>query len=242
MQLDAYRRHTTVLSCAVLAAMCCAFAADPPKQDSKPDADLAPIDFKLPTPYFGSTPLVYNGPHFEVPDFAPRKPFLAPKGAANIARNKPVIGSALKTTYGTLGLIVDGEKGYEQEHVVELPGGTQWIQIDLGQESEIYAVLVWHFHAMDRVYFDVIVRTADDADFAKNVRTLYNNDYDNTSGLGAGTDKEYVEDYRGRLINAMQDGKGTLCRYVRLYSKGNTSDDANHYIEVEVWGKPTASK
>jgi hypothetical protein len=26
-------------------------------------------------------------------------------------------------------------------------------------------------------------------------------------------------------------------RYVRLYSNGNTANTANHYIEVEVWGK-----
>jgi hypothetical protein len=27
-------------------------------------------------------------------------------------------------------------------------------------------------------------------------------------------------------------------RYVRLYSQGNTSDELNHYIEVEVYGRP----
>ena len=26
--------------------------------------------------------------------------------------------------------------------------------------------------------------------------------------------------------------------YVRLYSNGNTTDKLNHYIEVEVFGKP----
>ena len=26
-------------------------------------------------------------------------------------------------------------------------------------------------------------------------------------------------------------------RYVRLYSNGNTSNDTNHYIEVEVYGR-----
>ena len=63
--------------------------------------------------------------------------------------------------------------------------------------------------------------------------TVFNNDYDNSSGLGVGTDKEYLESHEGKLM----DGKGAKGRYVRLYSNGNTSNDANHYIEVEVYGK-----
>ena len=43
----------------------------------------------------------------------------------------------------------------------------------------------------------------------------------------------YLEKNEGKLI----DAKGTRGRYVRLYSNGNTSDDMNHYIEVEVYGK-----
>jgi hypothetical protein len=33
------------------------------------------------------------------------------------------------------------------------------------------------------------------------------------------------------------DAKGAKGRYVRLHSQGNTSNDSNHYIEVEVHGK-----
>ena len=40
----------------------------------------------------------------------------------------------------------------------------------------------------------------------------------------------------GKLI----DAKGVKGRYVRLYSKGNTTNKLNHYIEVEVFGKPAA--
>ena len=35
------------------------------------------------------------------------------------------------------------------------------------------------------------------------------------------------------------DAKGFQGRYVRCYSKGNTNNDLNHYIEVEVYGKPS---
>lgn len=34
------------------------------------------------------------------------------------------------------------------------------------------------------------------------------------------------------------DAKGATARYVRLYSNGNSTNSGNHYIEVEVYGKP----
>jgi hypothetical protein len=92
---------------------------------------------------------------------------------------------------------------------------------------------MWHFHGEARVYRDVVVQVADDADFIKGVRTIFNNDRDNSSGLGLGKDREFFESAEGKLVNM----KGVKARYVRLYSKGNTSDDQNHYTEVEVYGK-----
>jgi len=206
------------------------------------EPEMAPLDIKLPPPNFGGTPLLYESEHLEPLDLAPRKPFSAPKGAAILSFGKTVTSSSPDPVNGKLSMVTDGEKGHENEYLVELASGTQWVQIDLGQSSELYALIVWHFHAADRVYFDFVVRTADDPEFTKNVQTLYNNDYDNSSGLGIGQDKEYVEDYKGRLVNAMKDGKPATGRYIRLYSRGNTSDDANHYVEVEVWGKPVDGK
>ena len=116
----------------------------------------------------------------------------------------------------------------------ELGPGLQWIQIDLKEKAEIFAVVMWHYHAEPRVYRDVVVQVADDPDFITNVRTVFNNDHDNSAGLGLGKDLEYFESDEGTLV----DGKGEKARYVRLYSKGNTSDAQNHYIEVEVYGKP----
>ena len=72
------------------------------------------------------------------------------------------------------------------------------------------------------------------ASFTSDVRTLFNNDIDNGSGRGVGTDKLYVETYEGKLI----DAKGAKARYVRLYSRGNNRNDYNHYLEVEVYGRP----
>jgi cytochrome c peroxidase len=86
---------------------------------------------------------------------------------------------------------------------------------------------------MAKVYHDVIVRVADDPDFIENVRTVFNNDSDNSSGLGFGTNREYVETYEGKLINA----KGVKARYVRFYSKGSTESALNEYTEIEVYGR-----
>jgi hypothetical protein len=110
------------------------------------------------------------------------------------------------------------------------------VQIDLQKEADIYAVMMWHFHSQKRVYFDVVVQVSDDPKFEKGVTTIYNNDANNELGLGAGKDRPYIETYQGKLIDA-GDVKG---RYVRLYSKGNTTNKLNHYIEVEVFGKPAA--
>ena len=47
-------------------------------------------------------------------------------------------------------------------------------------------------------------------------------------------DKGYVETHEGKLINC----RGVRARHVRLFSNGNSSDDGNHYTEVEVYGQP----
>jgi len=119
---------------------------------------------------------------------------------------------------------------------VELGPGKQWVQIDLGAEATLSAVIVWHFHQQARVYLDVVVQVSDDPEFKKDVTTIFNNDANNDLGFGAGKDYAYIETYEGRLM----DAKGVKARYVRLYSNGNTTNKLNHYIEVEVFGKPAA--
>jgi hypothetical protein len=130
-------------------------------------------------------------------------------------------------------MITDGDKEAADGSFVELAPFLQHVTIDLEAPHEIYAVVIWHYHKLPRAYLDVIVQVADDPDFTTNVKTLFNNDIDNSAGLGAGTDLHYIETNKGELI----DAKGTEARYVRLYSNGNSTDDLNHYAEVEVYGK-----
>jgi hypothetical protein len=197
------------------------------------DGKLVPLKIKLPRPAFKGTPTnVPAGTNLEPPRKGPRPPFLAPPGTKNVALGKPVTASDREPIIGTVKLVTDGDNEAKEGSYVELGPGTQWVQIDLKQKYAIHAILLWHFHMSARVYHDVVVRVADDPDFIENVRTVFNNDHDNSSGLGVGNDKEYWETYEGKLI----DARGVVARYVRLYSRGNTADDQNHYTEVEVFG------
>jgi hypothetical protein len=195
---------------------------------------LVPIPIVLPQPMFEGTPQNMKVPNLEKPRYKARDPFLAPAGVVNVARRKKVVSSDMAPVMGDMGMITDGDRTAEEGSEVELGPGRQWVTVDLGAMHEIYAVLFWHFHRTPRVYFDVVVQIADDQAFTRNVRTVFNNDHDNTSGLGAGKDMNYVETSEGRLV----DAKGSLARYVRLYSNGNSANELNHYIEVEVFGRP----
>jgi hypothetical protein len=197
--------------------------------------DLAPLDLKLPIPAFIGTPTdIPPSPHLEPPSDKPRPPFMAPKGVKNLALGKKVTSSDKNPISGTLDLVTDGDKESTDTSFLELHRKLQWVQIDLEEPAAIYAVVIWHAHNTAQVYRDVVVQVADDADFTQNVRALYNNDYDNSAGLGVGNDKEYFENYEGRLI----DAKGAKGRYVRLYSNGSTYSALNRYTEVEVYGLP----
>jgi hypothetical protein len=199
------------------------------------DADLAPLEIKLPIPAFMGTPTdIPPSEHIEKPSDKPRPPFLAPKGARNVSVKKKVTLSDANPINGSAELVTDGNREAGDENVLEMRRRLQWVQVDLEKAHKIYAVLVWHAHDTPQIVHDVIVQVADDPDFTKNVRTLYNNDYDNSAGLGVGKDKEYFENYEGRLI----DGKGEAGRYVRLYSQGSTYTALNRYTEVEVYGLP----
>jgi hypothetical protein len=198
--------------------------------------DQVPLKTDLPKPLFVGTPVPIKVPNLE-PEMKGKRPdFMVPLGTTNLALGKKVTSSAGDPIIGTLDLITDGDKEGDEGSWVELDPGKQWVQIDLEKEANIYAVIVWHFHSQARVYFDVVVQVSDDPKFEKDVTTIFNADTNNELGLGAGKDPAYIETYQGKLI----DAKGVKGRYVRLYSKGNTTSKMNHYIEVEVFGKPAA--
>ncbi len=191
-----------------------------------------PLKTQIPPELIEGTPKPMDVPNLvQAPSKTPE--FLVPAGTELLSKGKKVTSSDANPIIGSLDLITDGDKEAGEGYFVELQEGTQWVQIDLEKSAVISAIWLWHFHSQKRAYNDVVIQVSDDAEFKTGVTTLYNNDYDDSSKLGKGADGPYVESRFGLIA----DGKSSKGRYVRLYSKGNTSNDMNHYIEVEVFGK-----
>ncbi len=200
-------------------------------------AKMVPLNIELPKPMFVGTPQDIKVENLEKPLGKPRPPFLAPEGTVLLSRGKPVSASDEEPIIGDIDYITDGDKEAADGSYVELAPLVQHVTVDLEKQCEIYVIVVWHYHKQPRVYNDVVVQLANDKDFVTDVKTVFNNDLDNSAGLGIGTNMHYVETSEGRLIDLLSQGS-PKARYVRLYSNGNTSNDLNHYIEVEVYGKP----
>ena len=198
------------------------------------DAGKEILKIALPKPMFVGTPKNIRTPNLETITGKPRGPFMVPAGTTLLSLGKPAVSSDKEPVIGEIAFVTDGKKSGEDGYYVELGPMLQWVQIDLGRSQELQAIVAWHYHSQARVYRDVIVQVSDDKDFISGVTTVFNNDHDNTAGLGAGKDKEYIETFDGKLF----DPKGVKARYVRLTSGGNTSNDMNHYVEVEVYGLP----
>jgi hypothetical protein len=219
-------KKTVIMLILLLTASGIALPQQPPDKEE--------LKLQLPKPMFIGTPSNIKSPNLEVATGKPRGPFYVPKGTKLLSRNRPVTSSDMQPVIGELSFVTDGEKSGADGNFVELGPGKQWVQIDLGSPYALQAIIVWHYHSQARVYRDVIVQVGNDKDFLKGVTTIFNNDHENSSGMGIGKDKEYVETNDGRLF----EPKGAIGRYVRLYSSGNTANDLNHYVEVEVFGTP----
>ena len=226
-----YSKWRCFLTSTILTA---AFAAGIPVNAA--DTEMAPLPLKLPLPTLKGTPEdLPKGANIEVLTDKPRPVFLAPKGARNVALNKKVTASDRNPITGEISQITDGDKEAFDDQVVEMRKGVQWVQVDLGEVCDIYAVVVWHDHRLIQVFRSVVVQAADDPDFIENVTVLFNNDTENAAGLGIGFDKQYFETLQGKLIPV----KNSLrTRYLRFYSRGSNSSALNCYQEIEVYGQP----
>jgi hypothetical protein len=227
-----------LLGLAVVAPLFASAAAEAGK-DAAPasSGDLVPLIIKLPAPAFKGTPKDVQLSSFVEPlSDKPRPPMMVPPGLKNIAPGAKITCSDKNAMPDALAKLTDGDKEAGEQSIIYLRKGTQWVQMDFGSPQQIFAVVIWHAHNTAKVYHAVVVQVADDPDSIQNVRTIYNNDQENKSGLGVGTDREYFETHEGRLI----DGKGVKARYIRFYSKGSTESALNEYTEIEVYGRPAS--
>lgn len=145
---------------------------------------------------------------------------------------------AVTTQYsGTkLGCTTDGFMESNQ-YANLIHGGLDWIQVDLSQSQDINQVKLWHYFTGGLTYHDVIVQVSDSPTFSSGVTTVYNNDTDNSAGLGIGADAEYLETSSGKSIVFPT----VNARYIRLWSNGNNVNTLNHYVEVEAYNNPNLS-
>lgn len=189
---------------------------------------------ELPAPTLKGTPeQLPEGPNIEPNSDKPRPALLVPKGVKNVGLNKPVTTS-VKPFTGEVEQLTDGKKEAMDFDTVEMKKGVQWIQVDLGVPFNIYAIAIWHDHRYIQVIHDVILQVSDDPEFKTGVTTVYNNDTDNTAGLGIGADREYFERQFGRAF----DAKGVKARYVRSSSKGSNLSALNCWQEIEIYALP----
>jgi hypothetical protein len=197
-------------------------------------ADTEPLKLTLPAHTLKGTPEdLPIGPNVEPPSDKPPTPVQVPKGVVNVAAGKTVT-SSVAPFLGDLKQITDGKKEAFDDDAVEFKKGVQWVQVDLGQPYAIHAVAMWHDHRYVQAMRDVIVQLSDDPEFKKDVTTIYNNDSDNSAGLGVGTDREYFELQWGRIALA----KGVKARYVRGYTRGGSLSALNCWQELEVYALP----
>jgi len=190
------------------------------------------LALELPKPMFVGTPKNIVSVNLDPNTGKKREPFMVPAGTRLLSQGAPVTASDMQPIIGEVEMITDGDKEGADGSFVEFGPGVQWVQIDLGEPREINAVVFWHYHSQARLYHDVIVRASNEPDCI-NYTELFNNDHDNSARLGVGRDYDYIETNEGKLV----DDRGVKARYVRLYSNGNTSNDMNHMIEVEIFGR-----
>ncbi|MBT3277808.1 MAG: hypothetical protein HN909_04160 [Phycisphaerales bacterium] len=197
---------------------------------------MAALDVTLPKQRIDGTPQPPKGePNMETskPKGYTRPAFYVPTGTINLAKGKTVTVSE-EPMVGEISQIVDGEAESTDETTLDLDSGPAWVVVDLGKECEIFAILMWHRHSNIYVFRDVIIEVSNDMDFL-DATVLFNNDHDGSLGKGyeKGHDKQYIETYEGKLV----DAKGTKGRYVRFWSNGNHYDGSNYWIEAMVFGR-----
>lgn len=167
-----------------------------------------------------------------------RPEFMVPPGTRNLARGRPVTSSTVdEPIIGELSRVTDGVKRSEDTDYVELDAGLQWVQIDLGMRARVHAIAIWHYYKAPVIYNDVIVQVAGDPGFERGVVTLFNNDHDDSSGLGRGTDTAYLARWWGEVVDARgEDREGTPARHVRVYTGSGMGGEAARFVEVAVYG------
>lgn len=151
-----------------------------------------------------------------------------PSGYKNLAFDKEVLSSDEDPIIGDLSMLTDGD--LDPHEYLQLKPNKQWIQIDLEKQYSIYVINIW-FKRWE-IMKDVIVQISNDIAFKKDVKTIFNNDLDNSSNFGKGNNLQFIDTHFGKTIQTNSTGQ-----YIRIYSNGNCMNRNNYFTEIEVYGK-----
>jgi hypothetical protein len=152
----------------------------------------------------------------------------------NLLSGKIATTNSSNNNPNVLGLITDGDKTLT--NIADLNTGAVYIQYDLGASYNVDDVKLWHYYGDPRSYHDVLVELSNSSTFATGNTIVFNDDTNNSLGLGTGTDTEYAESSAGSNISF----SAVNARYIRIYSNGSSSNTANHYVEAEAYASSTS--
>ena len=212
-----------VLGAAALLAR--AQAQDPNKEELK---------LKLPKPMFIGTPRNIKTPNLEAVTGKPRGPFFVAKGTKLLSLKKPVTSSDMQPVIGELAFVTDGEKSGEDGYFVELGPGKQWVQIDLGAENASppsWSGIITARPASTATSSSrsPTTRTSSRASRPSSTTTTTTRPAWASAGTRSTSRPTKAGSSTPRAPRAATSG---------CISNGNTSNDMNHYVEVEVYGMP----
>jgi len=169
-----------------------------------------------------------------------RAPFLSVPGVELLSLKKPATCSVdMGPIIGELEQLTDGVKTCTEFDYVELDPGPQWVQVDIEEVVNIHCIAFWHYYKNPVVYKDVIVQVADDPEFTQNVRTVFNNDHDDSSKQGKGEDTAFFGRWWGEVVDTRgPDYEGIAARCVRIWTNGGEADEPTKFVEVNIYGTP----
>ena len=210
----------------------------------EPDLEEWQLDFPPPV-YVGTPSYLQSESDVSLGDFEnfvdaqnARKTLRLPKNAReNIALGKRITGSMNLPLEGKYGFLCDGNRSADA--FLTLGPEEQWVQVDLGENYELFGLIVWHEYGSASIYRDVVIQVSKDASFAS-ATTVFNNDHDSSASYSraVGSDPAYVESNYGRIVEM----KGDVGRFVRIYSNGSTRDEMSRFVELEVFGRRAADR
>lgn len=167
---------------------------------------------------------IFNGEYFIV------------NASENVALRKPVYltvpGESFNGSGSTISVINDGLSD-PYGAFATLSGTTGFAVIDFKDKYLVDKVITnaWH----DWEFSDVVIQLANDEQFTEGVYTVFNNDVDNSLGLGFGTDGPYKE--KGGSIGHVFEFEPVEARYIRFTNKSikPASEARSIFEEIQVF-------